>query len=453
MQIFYDISLSRKHLGNPHGMARVEVAIARELLEMPHEIKPIWLKDSLEIATGELSELRSLTDGGSTRNVAFPNYVLKTENLGQSSGYLQDLRGISSKDRVIVIVAYIISLFPVASSKFFWSISKKSYSFLSKVVRLLLRRGSNTMGSVRFRSGASSLGVMKSDSLILIPGNDWDRRILDYLPKEKFQHIKVAAVVYDLIPYDYPHYSVDIETSSRFTYWIGYIAQRSDFLFFISRFSQNRFNTMLNERGIESKAKQLVLNLPPGIMPSSEMSEPEFRDELSSRFVLVVGTIESRKNHQILVSALRLAISRNEIFPQLVFIGSPGWGTQQLMHEIYNDEDLKRRVIVKSGILDSELRWLYENCAAIAYPSVAEGFGLPVLEAAVFKKPVITSDILVFDEIAHPFRTKVNPYDTEGWKAALQNVGSEPEPLNGWKELRLPTWKENVQQMITLMSK
>ena len=122
------------------------------------------------------------------------------------------------------------------------------------------------------------------------------------------------------------------------------------------------------------------------------------------------------------------------------------------MHEISTDTKLTNRIIIKSGIPDIELRWLYEKCTAVAYPTIVEGYGLPVFEAAVFKKPIITSDIPVFDEIPHPLRTKVNPYDTGGWKNALQNAGSNTEPPEGWQELQLPNWKENVQQMIAFMS-
>lgn len=453
MQIHYDISLSRGHKGTPHGIVRVEVSIARELLAMQSEIKPIWIDNSRKITVGKLDDLRILTDGSSSNHAAFSNYALKAKVSSSNSIYLKELKGIPIKNRIIVIVTYAISLFPSAFSKSLWNISKKSYFLLSKIVKPFRRIFSNTVKSVQVPHGSDSHSLTNLNNLILIAGNDWDRRILDFLPKHENVGPKVATVIYDLIPYDFPHYSVDIETSGRYTYWIGDIAQRSDYLFFISRFSQDRFNIMLREREIESKGKQMVISLPPGIMPSSELSEPEFSNELESSFILVVCTVEARKNHQILISALRLAISRNEGLPQLVFIGSPGWGTGQLMHEISTDEDLMNRVIVKSGISDNELRWLYEKCTAVAYPSIVEGFGLPVFEAAVFRKPIITSDIAVFDEIPHPLRTKVNPYDTEGWKNALQNAGSVTEPPSGWQELQLPTWKENVRQMIDFMSK
>jgi glycosyltransferase involved in cell wall biosynthesis len=453
MQIFCDISLSRKHIGTPHGIVRVEVSILRELLAIHGDLKPIWIDDSQKITFGKSDDLRILTDGSSSNIPAFSNFSTHTKVFSQHTSHLDELQGIPLKNRMIVLITYFISLFPISISKFLWNFLKKANYILSKSIKPLLEYFSSSSKLRRVQGFSDSLHNFTGDSVILIAGNDWDRNILDQLSIDANCYPKIATVVYDIIPYDYPHFSVDIETSGRFTYWIGDIAQRSDFLFFISRYSQDRFNLMLKERDIVSKAAQMVISLPPGIMPASEMSEPEFRYELENGFILIVCTIEARKNHQILVSALKLAISRGEKFPQLVFVGSPGWGTKQLMHEIDIDEDLKHRVLVKSGVSDNELRWLYEKCVAVAYPSIVEGFGLPVLESTIFKKPVITSDIPVFDEIPHPLRTSVNPYDTEGWKNALQNVGAKTEPFGGWQELELPTWRENVEQMIAFMSK
>jgi glycosyltransferase involved in cell wall biosynthesis len=137
----------------------------------------------------------------------------------------------------------------------------------------------------------------------------------------------------------------------------------------------------------------------------------------------------------------------------MVFIGSPGWGTESLLREIRLDKNLSDQIIIKAGVSDAELRWLYEKCSSVAYPSIVEGFGLPVFESAVFKKPIVTSDISVFEEISHPHRTKVNPYDTEGWKVALQHVGLKPTPETGWEEAQLPTWEDNVEKMSAFMSR
>jgi glycosyltransferase involved in cell wall biosynthesis len=192
----------------------------------------------------------------------------------------------------------------------------------------------------------------------------------------------------------------------------------------------------------------MVISLPPGVIPSSEVSEPSFSADLENSFILVVCTIEARKNHQILIAALRLAISMGEDFPQLVFIGSPGWGTENLVHQIKSEEILRNRIVMKAGVKDAELRWLYQKCGAVAYPSIVEGFGLPVFESAAFRKPIVTSNISVFDEIQHPLRTKVDPYDSMGWKKALQEAAQKKRKEGDWVNTELPNWTDNVEQML-----
>lgn len=452
MHLLYDISLSRKHIGTPHGLARVEVSIGKELLNSNCAINPIWLTDDHKVVVGESRDLRNLTDGSSSKLAAFGNFAVKNPEKNVSSNYLKDLKKITLRDRLIVVITYSISFFPSIFAKPIWNTSKKSFFFLSRIVNFLREVGLKNSSPAKFRNHSKNGLKLDSKSLILIAGNDWDRRILEQLPIDENNRPKVAVLIHDLIPYEYPHYAVDLPTVGRFTFWIGDIAQRSDYLFFNSKFTQDRFNTMLGDRCIESNAKQMVIELPPGLLPAAGAREPDFSSEIEEGFILVVCTIESRKNHQVLLSALKLAISRAEKFPQLVFIGSPGWGTEMLMREIQTNESLRDRILLKSGISDDELRWLYEKCRAVAYPSIVEGFGLPVFESVVFRKPIVTSDIPVFDEIPHPLRTRVNPYDTEGWKIALQSVGSQTEPEGGWKELTLPTWQSNVEKMIAFMS-
>jgi glycosyltransferase involved in cell wall biosynthesis len=460
MRILYDLSMSRGHSGTPHGLVRVEVAIAKELSESHLDVLPIWLENYEKIRVGTSAEFSSLTEGSFSDRPAFSNYGAREQHVGPQANHIEELKQIPKSNRLIVLATYSTSFFPGRLSKKLWILGKKCYQILLRIERNLSRAKQKLLSSpFKIESSFPSEMVsgleidegIYSKSVVLIAGNDWDRRILERLPK-KNATCKIAILIYDLIPYEYPHYSVDLATSSRFTYWIGDIAQRADFLFFISRHSQESFNKMLLERCIESSAKQMVISLPPGITPSSDISEPAFSGELENSFILVVCTIEARKNHQVLVAALRLAISMGEDFPQLVFIGSPGWGTENLVHQIRTEESLRNRIVMKAGVKDSELRWLYEKCSAAAYPSIVEGFGLPVFESAAFRKAIVTSNIPVFDEISHPFRTKVDPYDSMGWKKALQDAANVKRAEGEWVNSTLPNWKGNVEQMLDFLS-
>jgi len=457
MKYYFDISLSRQHVGTPHGLARVEVSLAKEFLNTGVDIAPIWIDENWNVCQGNPEMILNISDGSHSKTAAFSNYGKDFQPKFTSVNFgiltqIRNLKEVKVGNRLITIGSYSISFLPKTLIPCTISVGKKFYRVSSRMVQVFRKHRTKNSATTLVEGNKSSLFKVGLNDVVVIAGNDWDRRVYEKIIDSKSNEARLAFIVYDLIPYQYSYYSVDNETASRFTYWIGDIGQRATFLFFISKYSQSQFNKMLKDRSIESTAKQMVINLPPGLTQGGEMTAPGFVSEIDQNFVLVVCTIEARKNHQILVSALRLARSKNESFPQLVFIGSPGWGTESLLREIRADENLMGRIIIKSGVSDAELRWLYEKCIAVAYPSIVEGFGLPVFESAVFKKPIVTSDIHVFDEIPHPLRFRVNPYDTEGWKIALQSVGARTEPEGGWKEIELPTWEGNVKEMIAFMS-
>ena len=458
MKYYFDISLSRRHVGTPHGLARVEVSLAKGFLASDAEVIPIWIDENWNVCQGDPDVILNISDGSHSKTSAFSNFG-EDFHLGVTSTHsgiltqIRNLKEVKMGNRLITIGSYSISFLPKKLTPFAVGFIKRFYRYASKGVQAFRKYHTKNDINLIIEKNRSTLFRVNLNDVVVIAVNDWDRRIYERISNLISEEPRLAFIVYDLIPYEYPHYSVDSDTASRFTYWIGDIAQRANFLFFISRFSQSQFNKMLKDRSIESSAKQMVISLTPGITPDGETTPPEFAFEIDREFILVVCTIEARKNHQVLVSALRLANSKNESFPQMVFIGSPGWGTESLLREIRLDENLSDQIIIKAGVSDAELRWLYEKCSSVAYPSIVEGFGLPVFESAGFKKPIVTSDIPVFDEIPHPYRTKVNPYDTEGWKIALQNVVLNPIPESGWQEVQLPTWEDNVKKMATFMSK
>ncbi|OMQ15483.1 hypothetical protein A7K94_0209125 [Modestobacter sp. VKM Ac-2676] len=103
-----------------------------------------------------------------------------------------------------------------------------------------------------------------------------------------------------------------------------------------------------------------------------------------------------------------------------------------------------RRFRFVGGVSDAGLRWLYENCRLFVFPSLDEGFGLPVVEAAVCGAPMLLSDIPAFRELA-PGASFVDPRDTAAIGAAVrQELAGAPSPT---PEVVVPTWHEVVGRM------
>jgi len=131
-------------------------------------------------------------------------------------------------------------------------------------------------------------------------------------------------------------------------------------------------------------------------------------------FLLAVGTLEPRKNLAVLVSAFEeLALAGSQDTIQLVIAGGRGWLSGPLFEAI--EKSPARELIVLTDYLhDEDLRTLYSSCRAFIYPSIYEGFGLPLLEAMACGAPVIASRIAALE-------------DTTGGAALLFDPGNVDE--------------------------
>jgi glycosyltransferase involved in cell wall biosynthesis len=138
-------------------------------------------------------------------------------------------------------------------------------------------------------------------------------------------------------------------------------------------------------------------------------------------YLLAVGTLEPRKNLRTLVSAYaRLSAAERSVTP-LVVAGGVGWGNVGLpkqASELVRDGSLRFVGMVP----DARLRDLYEGAVALFYPSLYEGFGMPVVEAMSCGTQVIHSEGTSMDEISGEFGLRLPPTDTDAWTRAIRKI-------------------------------
>ncbi|MEI9931042.1 MAG: glycosyltransferase [Rhizomicrobium sp.] len=118
------------------------------------------------------------------------------------------------------------------------------------------------------------------------------------------------------------------------------------------------------------------------------------------RFVLFVSTIEPRKNHAFVFTAWLKLLRRHgaKNCPKLVCVGQQGWLNSEAYARLDASEDLKRQVVILSNVSDVMLSKLYEACICTLYPSLYEGWGLPVTESLCFGKVPIVSHVASLPE-------------------------------------------------------
>jgi len=176
----------------------------------------------------------------------------------------------------------------------------------------------------------------------------------------------------------------------------------------------------------------------------------------SNEFWLSVGTIEPRKNQRCLAQsyARYLELNKNKDPMPLVFAGGKGWLMEDFQAHL-NSLGIEKHVLMTGYVSDDELIWLYRNCYANLYPSLFEGFGLPVLEGMQFGAPTLTSNSTSIPEVAGDAAILLSPEDTEGWAQALLRISNsrvEREQLskNALNQAKRFEWKQSASALLSL---
>jgi alpha-1,3-rhamnosyl/mannosyltransferase len=169
----------------------------------------------------------------------------------------------------------------------------------------------------------------------------------------------------------------------------------------------------------KAAGRVVVAPLGPAPSPEEPLGAEEARALPPAGFVLAVGTLEPRKNLPRLVDAFRGLPEELQRAHPLVAVGALGWETGPTLSAL---RSLGERGVILGHVSDAALQALYERCSAFCYPSLGEGFGLPVLEAMAAGAPVVTSNVSSLPEVGGDAVEYANPYDTEAIRAGLERL-------------------------------
>lgn len=161
-------------------------------------------------------------------------------------------------------------------------------------------------------------------------------------------------------------------------------------------------------------------------VPAQAKADFEAKFGLGQGYVLSVGHIEARKNYPRLVDAMARLHARG-LTPSLVIIGNDS-GERAAVESRIRAAGLGGRVHLLSGLSDQEVRCAYAACGLFVFPSTYEGFGIPVLEAMAAGRPMVLSNIDVFQEITEQQGVHFPAGDVEAMAHAMASVlSSAPE--------------------------
>lgn len=154
---------------------------------------------------------------------------------------------------------------------------------------------------------------------------------------------------------------------------------------------------------------------------------------------VTLGTIEGRKNHLLLLEIWSKLVARmGDAAPRLLIIGQRGWKAEPAFEILDRHGMLRGHVAEVSDCSDREVAEHLSNARALLFPSHAEGFGLPLVEALALGVPVIASDLPVFREIGQHVPTLVNSDDRDAWEAAIVDYARPESAARAAQLSRLP---------------
>jgi alpha-1,3-rhamnosyl/mannosyltransferase len=172
------------------------------------------------------------------------------------------------------------------------------------------------------------------------------------------------------------------------------------------------------------------------------------------QFILSVATLEPRKNLKRLVLAYKRLPDEIRTKHPLVLVGDQGWKNTELMKEAKELIDHKQ-LIFTGYMSDGDLKRLYSSAMIFAYPSLYEGFGLPIVEAMASGAPVITSNRGATAEISGGVAVLVNPEDEEDIAKAMLNLINQPElraqlSASEIEFVKRYQWRNTVEEIVEI---
>jgi glycosyltransferase involved in cell wall biosynthesis len=219
-------------------------------------------------------------------------------------------------------------------------------------------------------------------------------------------------------------------------------------------------NSAATASAMEDYAVRLAMRLPPWIvapLAPSRLSPPAEQPPLDAPYFVVLGTIEPRKNHWLLLHIWRqLILDYGDQAPRLVIIGQRGWECEQVVDLLERCTTLSGAVIELANCTDRDLGTWLHHARALLFPSFVEGFGIPLVEALALKVPVITSDLPVLRETGGHIPEYLDPLDGRAWRDAILDYArpdsaarrAQCQRMEGYKA---PTWDDHFQRVDSLV--
>ncbi|MCR4648764.1 MAG: glycosyltransferase family 4 protein [Lachnospiraceae bacterium] len=274
-------------------------------------------------------------------------------------------------------------------------------------------------------------------------------------PKLKEKEVKIIPFIHDIIGIDFPQFC-QTDDVMNFVDYIGAALNFADRIAVNSNATADTIKDLAKRLG--AKEPNIDVALLGGDFKKTCDKDSEENGNLSETvkkivesgiYIYMVGTVEPRKNHKLLLDAYE-NILHEKI--NLVIVGFAGQGMEDLIGRIENNPKYQKGLWYLNGANDDELDYLYKHTFALTFPSYAEGYGLPLMEAMIRRVPIIASDTPINREVA---KDRALYFEKDDWKEfsdivlnLLNDEKAYKDLCGKTKDYVPPTWEDTASDVI-----
>lgn len=262
---------------------------------------------------------------------------------------------------------------------------------------------------------------------------------------------RCACFLHDLIPIDYPEY-VQAPKEREHRRVTETIARCFEAVIVNSQTTADSFRqfmaSMADRTALGPKIHVAMLGACAFPCVEARPKSPPVPDSVP--YFVVLGTIEPKKNHLLLLNLWAQLATTVPRPPRLLIVGARGWENEQAVDMLERSRRLRGLVEEHNDLDDAEVGALLLGARALLVPSFVEGFGLPLAEGLASRVPVICSDIPAFREVGREVPDYLDPLDLYAWREAVIDYSRADSPRRSAQmarraDWRTPLWSEHFE--------
>ena len=279
--------------------------------------------------------------------------------------------------------------------------------------------------------------------------------------KKEIENFHISYMIYDLVLIN-PETSRFYNEYNDFKCYLHWISKNCDLVFYWGKTAQRDTEDFFKENG---------WNVPLGIdvyycskinsnsnWNASDIDKFKEKYSISDNFILMVGSIEPKKNYDVIYNAYCIMSSRfpNNEIPQCVIVGSNFGNCSELVNCMVNNPDIKGKFVFVRAT-DGELDYLYKNAKFTMVPSFYEGWSIVLAEMLSYGKLCLVSDIDPLREVANDISIFIDPRDPDGWAEKIHYYFTNVEMIKNFENKvkenwNHPTWQDGAKKIISYIN-